>query len=676
MRHRWRRLLAGAAGLALTATVAGYAWVRTVELPPLEAPLSVSVLDREGALLRVFTTPDGRWRLPVAEVDPDYIAQLIAYEDKRFYSHPGVDPIALARAVLDAITTGEIRSGGSTLTMQVARLLEAGTTGRWQGKLRQIRVALALEMRLSKQEILDIYLTRAPFGGNLEGVRAASLSYFGKEPRRLTTAEAAILVALPQAPEARRPDRATQATLKAARARVLDRARDAGVIDADTHARAARAELPDRRRPMPALSPHLAERLVRAAPDTLFHPTTLDADLQQALETLASNHAKAHPAPGLSAALIVADHRTGEILARVGAADYFSDARAGFVDMTTALRSPGSTLKPLIYALAFELGIAHPETLIEDRPMRFGAWRPGNFDKAFHGWVPVRTALQTSLNIPAVALLERVGPAVLTSRMGRVGVEPVTPDGAQPGLPIALGGAGLRLQDLVQLYATLAAGGDAARLHQAPGSDTRTAPLISPVSAAYLREILRGDRSGRIAIKTGTSYGYRDAWAIGYDGAHVIGVWLGRADGAAVPGLTGQGVAVPLLRQAFQRLSPALTPFPPIPPGALTVNRSQLPKPLQRFTRGPGRGQDNALRIAFPPEGAILDLGLGRGNEGQLVVKLENGRPPFVWLMNGAVAAASVHRPEFVWPVTAPGFHTVTVIDADGETVSQRLTLE
>ena len=384
---------------------------------------------------------------------------LVAYEDKRFYDHAGVDPLAVLRAAKQALTTGKVVSGGSTLTMQVARLLEDGPTGRWQGKLRQTRVALALERRLSKDQILTLYLNRAPYGGNLEGLRAATRAWFGKDPNRLTPAQAALMVALPQSPETRRPDR-DRAAARDARDRVLARMRDAGVIDADTEAAALREAVPAARRDFPAIAPHLADRMRAEAPREPVHRLTIDAEVQKKLERLAAR-VTAEAGERMSIAILAADHRTGEVIASVGSAGYRDGGgRQGFVDMTTALRSPGSTLKPFVYGLAFDLGMAHPETLIEDRPTAFGTWAPQNFDGQFRGTVKLRDALRMSLNIPAVALTEAITPDRLIAYLTAAGVGTEVP-GGKPGLAIVLGGLGVTLEGLVQAYAGLAETGAA-----------------------------------------------------------------------------------------------------------------------------------------------------------------------------------------------------------------------
>ncbi|QBY02815.1 penicillin-binding protein 1C [Rhodophyticola sp. CCM32] len=645
------------------------AWIAATDLPGLVPDTGIEVVDREGRLLRAYTVEDGRWRLPVrlAEVDPGFIDMLVTYEDRRFRTHSGVDLRAFARAGWQALWNRRIVSGGSTLTMQVARLLEDSGTGAWGGKLRQIRVALALERVLSKDEILTLYLHLAPYGGNLEGIRAASLTWFGTEPRRLTAAQSALLVALPQAPNSRRPDRFRGAA-RLARNRVLDRAIRFGALTETEITWARRAPIPSARRDFPALAPHLADRVVQDRPTATRHDLTLDAELQARMETLAAQAVQGRDTR-LTAAIMVMDHRTGALRASVGAAAYSDDTRQGFVDMTQALRSPGSTLKPLIYGLGFEAGLIHPESLIEDRPIRFGSYAPQNFDNAFRGELSVRRALQASLNIPVVSLLDAIGPAELLTRMRRAGMRAELPPG-DPGLAIGLGGLGTRMEDLMQLYAMIARGGNAAplriRTEDPSGEGTR---VLSPVAAWYLGDILSGVTPppnaprNRLAYKTGTSYGHRDAWAFGFDGRHVVGVWLGRADGASVPGAFGADIAAPLLFEAFARLGTDLAPLPPPPLGALTVPRAELPPPLRRFRpQGGGARDTDAPEIAFPPDGAVL----AGSADLPLLARVDRGTPPFTWLWNGRPVATGVFDRQVDLGSTRPGFVELTVIDAEG----------
>lgn len=677
MRAGW--LFAAAACLWLAAFVRDGVdrWVDAAVLPFLEPAISQEVLDRNGALLRVYTVDNGRWRLgsDTMQVDPFFIALLLDYEDKRFYQHPGVDAQALLRALGQAVWNGHVVSGGSTLTMQVARLLEGSGTGRVAGKLRQIRLALALERHLSKDQILHLYLLLAPYGGNVEGIRAASLAYFGKEPRRLTLAEAALLVAIPQSPETRRPDRSERA--KAARDRVLERARQDGLIDPDEASAALREPVADKRAAFPALAPHLSDRVVAENPKVQRHVTTLDKGLQTALEKLATL-AVQNLGARMQVAIVVADHENGEVLASVGSAGYQGGERLGFVDMTTALRSPGSTLKPLIYGLAFDEGLAHPETLIDDRPTDFNGYRPQNFDRQFRGTIRVRDALQLSLNIPAVALTDALGPAKLLQAMDRAQMKTALPLG-QPGLAVALGGIGVTLEDMVQLYVAIARGGVARPLtHDMAGPVGDGQRVMTRVAAWEVGDILAGlappsgAPSNRLAYKTGTSYGHRDAWALGFDGAHVIGVWMGRADGTPVPGAFGADLAAPVLFEAFARLKPVLDPQPPPPPDTLMLANAQLPQPLRHFRSREAAFAPDALapEVAFPPDGAEVDL-LPEG----LMVQVSGGTAPFTWLANGAPVISAQQDATVMLPALGRGFVTLSVIDAEGRSARTHVRL-
>lgn len=653
--------------LALTLWLAAFArdrvdaWVDATPMPTLVHATSPEMRDRSGHLLRAYTVENGIWRMEVSPdaVDPLFFDMLIAYEDKRFYRHAGIDWLATARAGLQYVQYGEIVSGASTLTMQVARLLTDGTTGQWGGKLAQMRLALALERRLSKAEILQLYLRLAPYGGNVEGLRAASLIWLGKEPARLTPAEAALLVALPQAPESRRPDRHPEAA-KIARNRVLLRMARDGVIPMA----AARSDqldpAPKGRQPMPQLAPHLADRALALGPGR--HDLTIDRPLQTSLEKLVKRYMAGRD-PRLSVALVLADHQTGEILTSIGSANYTKAAGQGFVDMTQAQRSPGSTLKPLVYGLAFDRGLAHPETLILDAPVQFGSYAPQNFDGEFRGELPVRRALQLSLNIPVVRLTEALGPAHLMASLKSAGLKPALQGGA-PGLAVSLGGVGVTLEEMVQLYATMARGGDTLPLRWQASAPQTGNRILSPAASWQVGHILAGlappasaGPAGKVAYKTGTSYGHRDAWAIGWDGRHVAGIWIGRPDGTPVPGAFGGDLAAPLLFEALGRVKH--TPLPPPPPETLMVGNAQLPAPLQRFGN---RVSTPALQLTFPPEGATL-----AASPYGIPVKLRGGRAPYTLIADGEVLATGLHRPEFTAPITGPGFTTLSVIDTNGD---------
>jgi penicillin-binding protein 1C len=649
---------------------------------------STLVVDRDGKLLRPYATPEGRWRLPATResVDPRFLDLLLAYEDKRFGAHHGIDPVGLGRAFSQLLVNGRIVSGASTITMQVARLLEPRTERSFTAKLRQMVRAVEIERTLSKDEILALYLSLAPYGGNLEGVRAASLAYFGKEPRRLTLGEAAMLVALPQSPEQRRPDRSLDAA-RNARDRVLDRVAAAGVVPRDEIARAKLEPVPDGRKPMPMLAPHAADAVVAAAPDRGFHRLTIDATLQRNLEELARDRARAL-GPDISLAILAVDNATGEVLARVASADYFDTRRAGQVDMTQAVRSPGSTLKPFIYGLGFEDGLIHPDTLIEDRPVRFGGYAPENFDLTFQGTVTVRRALQLSLNVPAVAVLDRVGASRFAARLEQAGGSFVLPPGEVPGLAMGLGGVGVKLTDLVALYVGLARQGTTVPLMERAAS-TDEPPLqrrlLDPAAAWYVGSILIGTpppenaAGGRIAFKTGTSYGYRDAWAVGFDGKRTIGVWVGRADGAPVPGLVGRVAAAPILFDAFARTGKLPAALPAAPKGALVAATGKLPPPLQRFRPGvlAGESTEPPLRIMFPPNGARLELANdGAGKPDPIALKVTGGAGPLTVMVNGQPLPDSPGRRTLFFEPEGPGFVRLTVMDAKGSTDSVVVRLQ
>lgn len=694
-----RRLLralsiAAAAAVAL----AGVSWAALESLDrafplPLPATIAVSkeVVDRDGALLRAFAAPDGRWRLAVSldDVDPAFVDMLVVYEDKRFWDHRGVDALALLRAAGQFARHGRIVSGGSTLSMQLARLIEPREERSIARKLRQIFRAIQIERVLSKREILERYLTLAPYGGNLEGVRAAALAWFGKEPKRLTVAEAALLVALPQLPEKRRPDR-NPASAQAARDRVLARMVGAGKLSQREADRAAIDPVSPVRLALPSLAPHAADAALRNAPGKTRLALTIRKDVQQNLEAVALDAAK-KLGPRVSVAMVMADAMTGEIVAEVGSADFFDAGRSGWIDMTRALRSPGSTLKPFIYGLAFEQGLVAQETLIEDRPADFAGYRPRNFDMHYQGDVSVRQALQLSLNVPAIRLLDAVGPARLTARFRQAGVGLSLPRNEAPGLAIGLGGVGISLRDLVQLYTGLSNGGQAKQLRDGAEAE-EPAPLangtiLDPQATWQVSDILAGMRppSGAlrrgIAYKTGTSYGYRDAWSVGFDGRHVLGVWVGRADAGSVPGLAGYDSAAPILFEAFSRSGLAAVPLRRPPAGAFRPSRKDLPVTQERFVPAGQELTSTAVtepapRIIFPPDGARVDLGVAGAAATPLVLKLQGGRAPFRWLANGKPLAGVARRPTATWQPDGAGASTLTVIDAAGRAASVNVFVE
>ncbi len=673
--------------------MAGIQWLdRTYPLDLSKlATNSFVVEDRDGKLLRGFATKKGRWRLPVevADVDPRFIKMLLAYEDKRFYRHMGVDVVALTRSAGQMLWHGRIVSGGSTLSMQVVRLLEKPVKRSLAVKMRQIWRALQLEQLLSKQEILSAYLHLAPYGGNLEGVRAASLAYFGKEPKILNTAEAALLVALPQSPESRRPDRNYKQAL-AARKRVLTRMIRQGVVTIGDGERAAKFALHTGRKALPAFAAHLSDQAQRLNKTAGLVRTTLDREMQATLENLVSEKIT-KMGKKQSMAILVADHRNGEILVQISSPDFFDQKRKGEVDMVKALRSPGSTLKPFIYGLAFEAGVVHPASLIDDTPQDFAGYRPRNFDLTYQGTVSVAQALRLSLNIPAIKLLQSVGPDTLLARFRRAGVQAKLPKNQTVGLAIGLGGLGISLRDLVQLYTLFPNGGKAVRLldgvHQPKENEIQRS--LAGVASWYVQNTLSGVAAPQgaaenvnIAYKTGTSYGYRDAWSVGFDGRYVIGVWVGRPDGSPVPGVTGRSVAAPILFEAFARIKPATAPLRKPPEGVLALSNAKLPRILQRFTpRGTMvqnfAGAGKAPQIVFPPQGAKVALGLKEGEDAMpLFVKMQGGKAPFRWLANGKPVFEKIMRRQVQWQPDSAGFSTLTVLDAVGRVARVQVFVE
>ena len=648
---------------------------------------STLVLDADDRILRAFTAAPGVWRLPVRPeaVDPLYLTMLFAYEDRRFASHFGVDPLAVGRALGQWLGHGRVVSGASTLTMQAARLLEPHPRD-LSGKLGEMWRALQLERRYSKDDILSFYLTLAPYGGNLEGIRAAALAWFGKEPLHLTAAEAALLVVLPQAPSHLQPDR-FPARARAARDKVLMRMGQLGVLTPAQVEEARQEPVPQRRHFLPFLAPHLAERLRTAQPNTLMPRSFIDRNLQQTLESLAHQQQSALESASSIALLVVANHDR-RVLAYVGASDFFDPRRAGQVDMTQAVRSPGSTLKPLVYGLGFDDLLIHPETLIEDVPTRFGDYSPGNFNHNYAGQVSVREALQQSLNIPAVAVLEQVGPARVAARLREVGL-PLHWNTAnpRPGLPLVLGGVGMTLEELVTLYAGIASGGRIVPLRFSPADPLESGhDLLSETACWYLNDILRDSPVPQdatplgsaaqprfIAHKTGTSYGFRDAWALGFDADYTVGVWVGRPDGTPSPGHYGRNTAAPLLLRVFDLLPKPQTPPAPPPASVLrVVNRAQLPERLRYFHTRPARETAMAppLAIRFPVTDTTVELPTQDGRLAELPLTASGGIRPLRWLVNGRPLPVDPWRRDTFWLPDGEGLARITVLDQSGQSAN------
>ena len=717
----WLRQRPAAAVLALAGVllVAIFAiWDRADPLPPVYADGATVVVGADGAPLRNYPSRDGIWRYPVepAQVAGLYLDTLLTYEDRWFRWHPGINPVAMGRAGWQWLRHGRIVSGGSTLTMQVARLIDPALTGQpsrsLRAKLRQIWRALQLEVHYSKDEILAIYLSRAPMGGIVEGVEMAARSWLGKPARDLTAAEAALLTALPQAPSRLRPDRHPRAA-QAARDKVLDRMASSGrwtlaeVADAKMEVVAAP--------PLRArwLAPLAAQRLSRqrgkdAATPVAAAPvivSTLDAEMQDRVEQLLLDRAAALP-PKVSMAVLVMDNDTLEVKAYAGSADFSDASRYAHVDMVSAVRSPGSTLKPFLYALALDEGLVHSESLLLDLPLSFNGYAPGNFQAAFAGPVSVAEALQRSLNVPAVDLLDRVGPARFASVMLAGGVRLRLPDGAVPNLSLILGGGGTTLEELVGAYRAFARAGLAGRPRLSPAQPRVESRMISPGAAWIVREILEsgghpdrpfyqaGPAGRRLAWKTGTSFGFRDAWALGVTDTWTLGVWVGRPDGTPNPGFFGANAAAPLLRDIVYAL-PEGPPKERARPASVQAVATCWPLGRRRESMPAGRCPQQraawALEQTVPPsfagyaDGVSADAGTASailrlsglatgavlrpvpGHDHVTVQTAVRGAQGEVWwMLDGRVQTHAPAGSPFTVSLARDGRYTLTVMDSLG----------
>ncbi|PAV46771.1 penicillin-binding protein 1C, partial [Pseudomonas sp. HAR-UPW-AIA-41] len=490
--RRW--LLAPLVGLALLWLADGL-----FPLPLPRADEARVVLAEDGTPLWRFADAEGVWRYPVTpqEVSPLYLEALLTYEDRWFYRHPGVNPLALGRALWQNLSGGEVVSGGSTLSMQVARLLDPHARS-VPGKLRQLWRTLQLEWHLSKDEILTLYLNRAPFGGTLQGVAAASWAYLGKSPAQLTPSEAALLAVLPQAPSRLRPDRHPQAAQRA-RDKVLRRLQQFGVWAPTRVSEALQEPVLLAPRQEPRLAPLLARRLNTPDSPALIR-TTLDASLQRRLEDLLLGW-RARLPEHTSAAVLVVEAQSMAVRAYLGSVDIGDDKRFGHVDMIQSVRSPGSTLKPFLYGMTLDAGLIHSESLLQDVPRRYGDYRPGNFSAGFTGPVSASEALATSLNLPAVQLLEAYGPKRFAGELHGAGLPLQLPAGAQPNLALILGGAGVRLEQLLGAYAALGREGKAARIRLQPQQPLIEQRLLSPGAVNNcIGQILLAKRMGKKRI--------------------------------------------------------------------------------------------------------------------------------------------------------------------------------
>ena len=552
------------------------------------------MLDRDGGILFASLNADDAWCFPqpLEAFGPNLIAATLAAEDQRFHAHPGVDPVAIARA-LTARFTGGPRSGASTLTMQVVNLSGHQSRSAW-GKLVQAHRALRLDARMDKDEILALYLNKAPYGMNLIGAEAAAQRYFGKPARELTLAEAALLAGLPKAPSRYQPLRHGDAA-RARRAYVLRRMEEDGSISGDERARAEAAPLGAAWHEFPKRAPHLAKQFEGALAQGQAVPLTLNGALQAHVESLLPRYLRRFDNAVTNAAVMVVDAASGEVIARAGSAGYHT-VPGGQVDICTAPRSPGSTLKPFTYALAIERGLMYPTEKLLDDTIDFGSYAPENFDGVFNGLVSASQALQLSLNVPAVAALDRVGLPEMQTFLEQAGISTLTHAPAHYGLGLTLGNCGVRLDELCAAYVALANVGAYRPLSIEPRElPAETRQVMRPDTALALYTMLEhpfpkepaaamvraSNVLPRVCWKTGTSTGFHDAWTVAFNRQYVVGVWVGNADGKASPRLVGALAALPLAADVFRALPASNAPSWPDTTGlqreALVCARSGLP---------------------------------------------------------------------------------------------------
>ena len=562
----------------------------------LHQPPSTVVLDRNGEWLRAFTSTDDMWRITETTLDnvsPQFQTAMLTYEDRWFYHHWGINPVALFGAMYDNLKTGKVVRGGSTITMQLARLMEPKERT-IPNKMIEMFRAVQLELTYKKSEILTYYFNMLPYGGNIVGSAAASRLYFNKPQNALSLGEAALLAAIPNSPERLRPDRYPKRALKA-RKKVLQRMRNAGKITEHQMTEALQEHIPTKRYALPFKAPHLSRLLAKKRTSYLsgnsnkpWIHTTIDHRYQDIAERILRERLRPLQAQGVSTgAVIVMDTKSKDVLAMVGSHDFFDADYSGQVNGTLAIRSPGSTLKPFIYALAIDRGLITPQTLLYDVPVDYLGYSPVNFDGKFTGYVTARDALANSLNVPAVNLYAKIGKDQLYTFLRRAGISTFANENKY-GLSLVLGGCGVNLLELTNLYAGLANMGmfspykilkknkndigkqkrNETELDKAVSPTTSDYRLLKPETSWIVTEMLttlkRPDfpeafeltgTMPKVAWKTGTSYGHRDAWSIGYSPDFTIGVWIGNFNGTGSPILSGSDTAAPILFSLFTVLS-------------------------------------------------------------------------------------------------------------------------
>ena len=564
---------------------------RSLPDPLFDEPLSSVLVSRKGELMGAKIALDGQWRFPkLARVPYKFREAAVHFEDKRFFSHPGVDPLALARTIRLNLSKGRVISGASTLSMQVIRLSRKRTNRSYWEKLKEVILALRLELSYDKEEVLALYASYAPFGGNVVGLETASWRYFGRSPAQLSWAESAMLAVLPNSPSVIHPGR-NRTTLKKKRDRLLGLLHKRGVIDAMQLKLARLEPLPEKPVPLPRTAPHLLETLLLTADGVPSRfEATVDKSLQTAVGEIVQNHSRSLGLQGITnAATLVVDNNNFEVLAYVGNSKMSLEPDSGYaVDIIRRPRSTGSILKPLLFAAMLEAGEILPTTLVPDLPTRYASYMPKNYDRAYRGAVPAREALARSLNVPAVRMLKRHGVNRFYDYLKQMGMSTLHRRPEEYGLTLILGGAEATLWDMVGIYANMANIAKRARvtnhttyskmkLLRTDEIETNRVVDITPASAYLtlnaLKEVTRPyeethwknfSSSRKIAWKTGTSYGLRDGWAIGSTSRYTVGVWVGNASGEGSPDLTGLSSAAPILFDIFNRIEPAPWFTPPL----------------------------------------------------------------------------------------------------------------
>lgn len=531
---------------------------------------ATQITDQKGRVIHAFLNKEDKWRLysNVNEITPLLRKTLIYKEDQYFYYHPGVNPFAVVRAAFRNMLSGRRTSGASTITMQVVRLTDPQPRT-YLNKIVEVWHALQLELHYSKAEILQFYVNLVPYGGNIEGIKAASLLYFGKQPQLLSLAEITALTIVPNRPSSLRPGTRNEA-LKTARNQWLLRFGEAGLFEKQVIRDALEEPLNIKRLRMPRLAPHFSRRLKLQYPDEPVIRTTLNMQWQNQVEEQVGNYINRRQLMNIhNAAVLVINNETMEVETYVGSADFNNPFDGGQVDGVRAVRSPGSTLKPLLYALAFDEGIITPKTVVNDVPGNFAGYEPENFDRHFNGAVTTEFALANSLNIPAVKVLQDLGTPALIGKLRKAGFKTVDKQAKDLGLSMILGGCGVTLEELTRLFAAFANEGRLRNLRYNASEplNEKGIPIVSReatfLTTNILTQITRPDlptnfdntyHLPRIAWKTGTSYGKRDAWSIGYNRRYTVGVWVGNFSGQGVPELSGANTATPLLFSIFNTL--------------------------------------------------------------------------------------------------------------------------